>query len=577
MLQAKVRGFRGCERADIEIDPISLLAGLNGAGKSSICQAIAAAATSQPIPFFNSSRPDKPRFTKADSKGLLRGGMDMGTCVLSVDGAQVSTILWPMLTASGTGAMQCSLVAAGLVNPMEMDEVDRQRYFSTLLNADPTSKRSQKEPEKLTDLEEALIEAMPALADEDNAEALKSVIDNVNTNGWDVAHKHYKERGARRKGEWEGRAGESFGLKKAIDWKPQGWRDDLADKTLEDLGTACTHAQQALEKAVAAVATDAANLAQLVEQANGEADAWNALKEAETALQDARADLTAKETQRQAIGIPTAIPCPHCGGLVDVVEGKHDLALKQSMATTKEIETAKKAFEAAGLLVKQAMATAETRQAAYNSARGAYEAKKGSTERLADAKKRTGTSESVDLARDYLASVTKDKEMVEKREACAVLAGQIQANQKLVDILSPEGLRRQKLQRALAQFNKNALGALSGEAEYSTVTIDDGLEILYGGRKYFLLSASEQYRVRAVVQTAVALYDNSPLVILDGADILDQEGRNGLFSMMQAATTKISFIVGMTVLSKKNVPDLAKPEIGKSYWVDAGIAAPLGE
>ena len=44
MLQAKVRGFRGCERADIEIDPISLLAGLNGAGKSSICQAIAAAA-----------------------------------------------------------------------------------------------------------------------------------------------------------------------------------------------------------------------------------------------------------------------------------------------------------------------------------------------------------------------------------------------------------------------------------------------------------------------------------------------------------------------------------------------------
>jgi hypothetical protein len=562
-MKAKVRGFRGAEKADIDIDRIALIGGLNGAGKSSICQAIAAAACSQPIPFFRSTRPDKPVLTKTDAKALLRGGMEKGSSIIEVDGQVVAEALWPGLTAAGNGKIQCSLVAAGLVNPMEMEEADRQRFFSTLLNADPT----------MDDLREALKEAIPALADPDYVDALEKVITMAQTNGWDVAHKHFKEHGARRKGEWEGKAGESFGSKKAADWKPQGWRADLEEKSLEELGTACTEAQEAVERALAAVATDAANLAQLVEQANGEAGAWNALQEADTAYKAARADLAAKESQRQAIVIPTATPCPHCGGLVDIEEGKRGFTLKQSMANGAEIEAAKKGYEAAGLLVRNAMLAAETRQAAYNTAKGAHDARKGATERLKEAKKRTGTTETVDLARDFLAGVMRDKDLIERRQACETLAAQIGANQKLVDILSPEGLRRQKLQKALKVSN-GQLAALSSDAGYGTVTIDDDLEILYGGRRYFLLSQSEQYRVRAVIQIYVAMHDKSPLVIFDSADVLDQDGRNGLFALMQEVDG-ISFLVGMTVLSRKNVPDLAKAGIGASYWVADGTAAPL--
>lgn len=562
-MKAKVRGFRGAEKADIDIDRIALIGGLNGAGKSSICQAIAAAACSQPIPFFRSTRPDKPVLTKTDAKALLRGGMEKGSSIIEVDGQVVAEALWPGLTAAGNGKIQCSLVAAGLVNPMEMEEADRQRFFSTLLNADPT----------MDDLREALKEAIPALADPDYVDALEKVITMAQTNGWDVAHKHFKEHGARRKGEWEGKSGESFGSKKAADWKPQGWRADLEEKTLEELGTACTEAQAALEKELADVATDAAELKHLSELASGEAAAWNALKQAETALEDARTDLKAKENQRQAIVIPTAIPCPHCGGLVDVVGGGRSFVLKQSMANGKEIESAKKAFEAATVMVQAAQVAATTALEVYNGAKGVYEAHKGADGRLTEARKRTGTAESVDTARDYLAGVTRDKDLVERRQACETLAAQIGANQKLVDILSPEGLRRQKLQKALKVSNKQ-LAELSTEADYGTVTIDDDLEILYAGRRYFLLSQSEQYRVRAVIQIYVASHDKSPLVIFDSADVLDQDGRNGLFAMMQSADA-LHFVVGMTVLSKKNVPDLAKAEIGASYWVADGTATPL--
>lgn len=568
-MKAKVRGFRGAESADIEINPIALIGGINGAGKSSVCQAIAAAACNAPIPFFSSARPDKPRFTKADAKSLLRGGMDAGVATIEVDGQVVSTVAWPSLTASGTDAMHCSLVAAGLITPMEMEDLDRQRFFSTLLKADPT----------MDDLRTALVEAIPVLGDPDNAESLAKVISQVQTNGWDVAHRSFKENGAKRKGAWEHASGEAFGLKKAVGWKPLGWREDLEDKSLEDLGTACTQAQAAVEKAIAAVATDAAELSALEQNAALEAGAWNSLKEIEKDLERAQADQKVKRAARADIVIPTASACPHCGGLVDVAQNSvtHLFQLEQSTATQAQITALRTAAVRADEAVSKATDGVRIWQESYNAAKGKHDAIKGSGERLIEAKKRTGTSDAVDVARDLLAGLLKDKDMIERRDACERLAEQIIANQKLVDILAPDGLRRQKLQKALAKFNKETLGPLSAEAGFSIVTINDELEIIYGARRYFLLSGSEQYRVRAVVQIAVAVYDKSPLVIFDSADILDQDGRNGLFAMMQAATeaSSIRFVVGMTVLAKRNVPDLAKAGIGVSMWIEDGIAAPL--
>ncbi|MDZ4251094.1 MAG: hypothetical protein U1A72_00795, partial [Sulfuritalea sp.] len=507
----KIRGFRGAERADIEVNPIALIGGLNFAGKSSVCQALAAAACNQPIPFFSSARPDKPRFTKADSKALLRGGMATGVASIEIDGEAVSTVSWPSLTASGTDAMHCSLVAAGLITPMEMEDLDRQRFFSTLLKADPTSKRSPDKPDEPSDLEAALIEAIPVLGELEHAESLAKVIAQVQTNGWDVAHRSFKENGAKRKGAWEHASGEAFGLKKAVGWKPLGWREDLADTSLEDLGTACTQAQAAVEKAIAAVATDAAELAALEQNAALEAGAWNALKAAEKDLERAQDDLAKKRKARAEIVIPTASACPHCGGLVDVVQNSvtHLYQLEQSTATQAQITALRTAAAQADGLVAKATDGVRIFQESLGTAKGKHEAIKGSGERLIEAKKRTGTTDAVDTARDLLAGLLKDKDLISRRYACETLAEQIIANQKLVDILAPDGLRRQKLQKALAKFNKETLGPLSAEAGFSIVTIDDDLEILYGARRYFLLSASEQYRVRAVVQIAVAVYDKS--------------------------------------------------------------------
>lgn len=563
-LKAKVRGFRGIEKADIEIEPIALLAGRNFAGKTSICQAVAAAATGQAIPFFRSSRPDKPLLTKTEAKGLLRGGMEQGFCQIINDKEPIAKVTWPGLAVSGNGSIQTSMVAAGLINPMKMEEIDRQRFFSTLLSADPT----------LDDLTDALRESIAALADPTNVETLNKIRSMVEVNGWDVAHKHFKENGARRKGEWEGKAGEAYGSKKAEGWRPEGWREELADLSLEDIGSACSRAQEDVEAAVAALAVDTAVLAQLREQAEGEADAWNCMEDAEGLLKLAVAEEVKATEHWRSIPVPSALPCPHCGGSIDMVErGGGKMELVQSLASAEQIREAKSAKEVAHIEMIKAKEKTVTYKQVRDGATARYQAVKGSSERLKEMQGRAGTQEAVDQARDRLRSLMADKDMIERVEACDVLSKQVDGNQRVIDILAPDGLRRQKLQRALAAFNGRLRG-LCGDAEFPAVAVDDNLEVLYGGRRYFLLSGSEQYRVKAVMQIAVAMEDKSPLVIFDGADILDQDGRNGLFAMM-GETEGLRYVVGMTVLAKRNVPDLAKAGLGASYWVEEGIAAPL--
>lgn len=576
-LTCKVRGFRGLERADIEINPIALVAGLNYAAKSSLAQAVAAAVCGTPIPFFKAAKPDRALLTKTEAKELVKGGMDSGSIEIFADGKLACSVKWPDLECAGNGTLQCSKYAAGLLNVMDLEDNERQKFFAALLQAMPTVVDTADKDGKpiRSDLCIALMEAIPQLGDEGGGAHLKKLLDSVNVSGWDAAYAHAKETGARLKGQWEANAGEAYGAKKADGWTPKMWRADLAGKSLEDIGTACTQAQEKWQQAAAQLAVDAAQVAELKAAANGEAAAA-------TALQDAQAEydacVRAIEGQKALIAksqVPHSVPCPHCGGLLEVRSGGVDgPQVSEAAMGTKE-----RAAAIAMLKGAQAeLAEMETELAKCAKTRTyvnvKYEAVAGAAARLKAAQERQGTQEAVDLALDYLQSLQRDKAAIESLAQCTRLHTLVQANQKIVDILAPDGLRRQKLVKALAKFNQKFLAALCAEADYPAVTLDNDLEVLYGARHYFLLSDSEKYRVKAVLQLAIALYDKSPLAIFDGADILDAEGRNGLFKML--ASTELLALVCMTMADRKKVPDLVEAGIGGSYWVEQGIAYPLG-
>ncbi len=564
-LSCKVRGFRGAERCDIVIDPVCLAAGLNYAGKSSLAQAVAAAVCGTPVPYFKASKPDKPLLSKTDSKELVRGGMDQGSVEISVDGKVACSVKWPDLSIEGDGRVQCSKFAAGLLNVIDLDDGDRQKFFAGLLQAMPTP----------DDLRLALMEAIPELGDDNSGAHLKKLLDMVNVSGWDASHTHAKETGSRLKGQWEAHSQERYGSAKAEGWRPKEWRPDLAEKTLEAIGTECTAAEEKWQQAVAQRAVDGAELEALTLAANDEAaahDAYTAAKDVDDTAGKKVAERKVKIAQSQ---VPEALACPHCGGLVEVHQDLSGVKLTEATMGPDERASALAKLKAdQDILVRLEQARVGT-SASLAEARRRYEGVKGATEKLKTARERKGGQDAVDVALDLVNGLKKDKAMIEAVQQCARLYNLIQANQKIVDVLAPEGLRRQKLVRALAKFNQKFLAVLCQEASYPAVTLDNELEVLYGGRRHFLLSDSEKYRVKAVLQLAIALYDKSPLVICDGADILDAAGRNGLFAMAQSCES-VSFLICMTMADRKKVPDLAKAGMGESYWIEDGIAYPLG-
>lgn len=561
MPRLKIRGFRGAERCDINLDAgITLLAGKNHQGKSSICQAIAAAVCNTAIPFYSSTNPSKPVLTKTQAKGIVRAGMDKASVELW-DGEKMETqVLWPKGTIQSTERYACSKVAAGLINPMELEEGTRQRFFASLLDSDPGE----------DDINAAL---------KDAGVMVENIHHQLSVQGWDVLHKSYAETGARLKGQWEAHAGGKYGSNKAADWRPDGWRSELDAVTLEGIGTIVSQAQDAVEKAVSALAVDSADIERLTSDAAKEKEALDKIHRAEPSRDMAKQDLEAATVAHKAIRVPSAVPCPACGVLLDIftpgsqkhadmrtlTESKTSAAQREEIhvSLTKAIQRLEKA-EAALLLAQRPI----------DDAKIVYNAVKGAGARLEAVKARKGTQEAVDVARDYLRGVQADQARVRAVLETVRIGAEVASNQRIIDMLAPDGLRRQKLVQALAVFNQSQLAPLSAAASFPTVTVDEGLSVLYGGRPYYLLSESEKYRVRAVLQVAVAAIDQSPIVIMDGADILDSPGRNGLVQMLAGLDQLIS-VVAMTITHEAEAPDFGAAGLGQTVWVDGGIARSL--
>ena len=547
-----VRGFRGADRAEFDIDPICLIAGKNGSGKSSVAQAVSAALTGCTIPFFRSTKPDKPIFTKTEAKGLVRGGVDKATVVVTGTEGRM-TVEWPKHDVKSEGTPPASTkVAAGLVNPMEMEDESRQKFLSALLECEP------KDADILTEAhDQGLTEARG-----------KAMLELIKLQGWDPAYKIEKEKGARLKGQWEAATGTDFGRLKAEVFVPEGWAEDLKQTTLEQLEEHVANARQQVENAVGALAVDVAEVDRLGAEAIAEEQAQLAVdKYAPTLAGKEEAYLDANAAVA-AITIPTTQDCPHCNQPLEISGDK----ITKPKLTAAGIDSLKQSLEKAQRVRSDANVARGLALTTMQPLRDELAKHAGASVRYEQARRRTGNQEALDLARDLLSSLEKRRNALRVKTCADDAFRQILEQVKVVDILAPDGLRRAKLAKALADFNTKTLAPLCAAAGFPPVALNDALDLLYGGRPYYLLSESEKYRARAVLQTAIARIDGSLLVVMDGADVLDSAGREGLFQML-AADDELLFLVCMTVDRPNDVPDLDAAELGVTVWMDGGTAA----
>lgn len=548
-MDIQVNNFRGIADLHTPLKGVLLLTGDNGAGKSSACSAIAMAACGALLP---------EGVTKKTAMLLVKDGEDRATVVLTTETGSAS-VTWPAVERSTVGTFtDSSPVAVGLRDLTAEKAADRAAYLIALLDAKPTTEQVKAELKRL------------GVPEEWTAGVVKELL-----RGWDAAHNAFKELATKAKGQWEKTTGERYGATKALGWRPKGWAHRLELETASSLERACIEGEEALAGVQRRMGANTAEAERLRALAEPLPRLLTAMEEAQAEVERAAADLATAKAALAALPpkpVLDAAPlhCPCCGGVVRLEAGVlvEDKAYSQREMDERRYFIAQ--HDEAASVVKKAhdrVALAETyAQAADRKHEAAWNAR----DKLANLAAGDATAEELKAATENLADLRALVAMKAAVTTATALCEKISRAGAVADMLASDGLRLCVLVDKLADFNAD-LVEICKLALWKPVHIDANMGLSHGGRPAILCSAAEQYRVKVALQLAVALRERAPLVVIDGADILDRPGRNGLIRML--ARLEIQAVVGMTILKREEMPNLEPSGIGRSMWIAGGVAA----
>ena len=555
-MQIHIQNFRGIAEARLQCNGVALITGINATGKTSIAQAVAAVLTGNPIPMAG--------IRKNAAGMLVHTGAAQGQ--ITLEGEEGTAMLsWPTAKQQTEGSPpQASAIAVGIESLAdESRSANRARLLAPYLKADPT--------------QEDLVEALPNL----KPDHIKKLWDKIQVDGWDLVYDHAKTTGAEYKGRWHQATGEAYGSKKASSWFPDNWDDDLTGMSEHALTSMLDQDRTTLDDAISNKAIGEAELQALEKSATRKIDLSVLEQTVKTAKETHWKSVQARNNlpPAQDGGSTTEIHCPHCDNPVVVTQ-----KTPSGFALHKITNISKKEMKERGLAIAAADGKiSHDQDAVWSEERNLAEGKrqlkeiKAAKARLHEIRSRQEnvTTDQLEACREQVSLSQARLAAFRKKREADRLHATVEANQQVITVLAPDGLRAWKLTKAVGSLNRKILVPISQEAGWATVSLNDDLMPTLGGRLYPLLSESEQFRARVTLQVALSRMDGSDAMVIDRADILDRQGRNGMMKMLFGSG--IPCLVCMTILDPKKdpPPDLATIGKGITYWVENGAATPF--
>lgn len=558
-MKATINNFRGIGKAELDIAPIALITGPNGAGKTSIARAIAAAVTGNPLPFGD--------MTKKDCAVMLRNGAPVGSVTVAGEEGY-TTVEWSKGKAEAKSEGRpphASEIAAGLSDLLSMKKKEALGYLNTLLRA------SVSEQQFTNALKEKEI----------GEDVAKKVWLTIEAQGWDAAHARAKETGTKYKGEWERVTGDKYGSVKAATWVPAEWDDTIAGQTHDSLQGDINAARATLEAAIAGSAVDQANLARLQAIADSLPVIEAQKKSGQTLLSVNEAKLVEVEKKLRENPNPNTnkdYECPHCACKVHIksVSGTEYMLSKAEVIAEDKLKAARKlnaelCGEQQGLQrqISEGKALLQNIDSQIQTANAAIK-------KVAELKNQPETAQGgdVEAARVALANAESRKRLFDTLNEAMKLAAQIVVNQELIELLDETGLRNKMLTSSLISFLASYVSPLCATIGIPEISIDSDMNVRMGARPFHMCSESEKFRIRTVVQIAVAQVERADLIIIDGADIVEPALRGKLLQTVEQA--RIPAVMCVTLSSMEKAPNLADMMLGNTYWVaGASCASPF--
>lgn len=567
----KITHYLGARSIDAALaHPVILFAGRNGAGKSSIVEAVRHAITG-----------DSTRVTlKKDYGQLITEGQEVGSVEVqdTLDGS------FSVVLPSGKGVHHAHPALPYVLDHHAFSRMapnDRRAFLFNLMKIK-------------TDGAEVLDRLIKRGCDVDKAKAIAPHL----AAGFDAAAKEAQAQAREQKALWRNITGEAYGDKKAPGWKaqaPEVSHFDLVaqqsvidgitkmiDTANQDLG--------ALNAKVSAANNVRAKLAKAQDDAGKYARIADKLQRDTNELAEWKAKV--EDTRARAAGgvIEAHHECPHCEGMVQI-KGEGLAAKLVKYVMPEKVPDA----EAAARLPEYEKAMRTLENAVANDERDLFIAD-NAAKSIEELEKQIGEAPAEMALMAAVAKVDKLKmerkraseemetgrrlhrqheDAANKTASAQVHHNNVQAWGQIADALAPDGIPGELLSEALVPINTRMSGA-SVMLGQRAVVITTDMEILlmdirHGGRAYSLLSESEQWRADAVIAEAISHLSGLRLLALDRADLLDMAGRTDLLYWLDDLAEAGEIDTALVFATLKAVPT-GLPDNIRGIWVESGVA-----
>ena len=564
-----ISNYLGARAVDLTLTtPVTILAGKNAAGKSSLQEAIRHALGG-----------DAARVAlKKDFKALMSDGASSSYATVATSEGEFSIVL-----PSGKGMHFDHGALPFVLDPARfarLDANERRQFLFGLFSLSPDGP--------------AVVDALKARG---CAAAKIEQIRPLLRDGFDAAAKESQGKARDAKASWKTiTGGETWGKDKAAGWKAatpaETYSKDMiksAEAVVAESDAAIAEANQKIGEARAA-SRQHAEATRQIDGLKGKAARLPAMRDKLARDQAELDEWTAKLATLPEPGSNKPAQhlygCPCCGVALQIVGSELvKYELPEAGPLDPDVETKRKQWSDAVALYTRSVAN-DQRDIA-DAERAAQEIKDleqrlgnapPATERLeqtlaghqADRKARAATLAQMFEA-NRLAQLAD-----ENTKKAAQAHADVLAWLAIADTLAPDGIPAEMLSSALDPINER-LTDFSSLAEWADVTITRDMDILAGGRPYALLSESERWRTDAMIGAAISHISGLRILALDRFDVLvDPKLREDLICWLDGMAADGILDTVIVSGAMKSMPT-GLPETITPVWIEGGIAGEMRE
>ncbi|WP_197328705.1 AAA family ATPase [Ralstonia syzygii] len=596
-----VQNFLGVRAAEIPLTkPVTLFAGRNGAGKSSLQEAVRMALTGETVRVG----------LKKEYGQLVTEGAQSGFAEIGLDGSTRAFVTLPDGKSTPLTDYVLPTALPYVLDAQSFAALDANARRAFLFGLMGLSAGGDEVKKRL-------------LAKGCDVEKVEAIVPLLRS-GFDAGHKEAQAKARDEKAAWRTITGETYGDKKAASWaaeKPAFDAAALADlqQRLAAYDTELATANQrmgALQADHQRQAETAQRLAGLRQKASVYARVADKLARDEAELKEWQVKVIATRqlaSSGRKVGLVHDLAYSLNESLRMVIPfGEMDERQREQLADANVVlekystehgsieSNGSGDIEARNKLPEYEKALRLLQSAVANDKRDLAEAD-AAAKAIAELEAAVGSAP--DEAEIHAARKHLDDLKAERSDIAAKLAAQQDAERQakqaderttkalaahesvlawiaIADALAPDGIPGEMLAEALDPIN-DRLEQSSQDAEWPHVHVEPDMSVWaaypeQSPRPYALLSESEKWRADAMLAEAIAYLSKIGVLVLDRLDVLDLKGREDLIAWLDILAQNGEINTALIFGTLKALP-ATLPKTIAAHWLENGVVAQLKE